>query len=115
MSSVTVGSNQTLMDIAMQVYGSAAGAWLLLQDNPTLIDAQSPFVTPGMVLHVRDEIDQQPEAVPQIAAEYTRTNRDVAVLNPSALLPNFPYRRCGIGYWRIGVDFVVGGNCLLQS
>jgi hypothetical protein len=111
MSSVVAGNNQTLVDIAMQVYGSAAGVWLLLQDNPTLLDPASPFVEPGMVLQVRPDLYQQAEAIPQVAAEYVRTGRDVAALNPSALLPNFPYRRCGIGYWRIGVDFVVGGTC----
>jgi hypothetical protein len=113
MSTVVAGNNQTLVDIAMQVYGSAAGVWLLLQDNPTLLDPASPFVEPGMVLQVRPDLYQQAEAIPQVAAEYVRTGRDVAALNPSALLPNFPYRRCGIGYWRIGVDFVVGGTCVV--
>jgi hypothetical protein len=111
MRTVTVGNNQTLMDIAMQVYGSAAGVWLLLQDNAAQVDPQSPFVTPGMVLQVRADVFSQAKTLRQAVKEYRRTGRNVAALNPSALLPNFPYRRCGIGYWRIGVDFVVGGTC----
>ncbi len=91
MQIIKVKHNQSLADIAIQEYGSIEGLFLLVDDNPTL-NGITDNVFFGDELQIRDKtINAQMK-------EYL-VPHDIATVKGA--------RGEGIGYMRIGTDFIV--------
>jgi len=71
MISITVKDRQTLVDIAVQQYGSAASMIELCLDNSLEFDAD---LSPGSVLQIRDVV---PNSGTEAVANYIRDNNIV--------------------------------------
>ena len=60
MTNYTIKEGQTLLDIAIQKYGSIEGIAFLLEDNPGIIEVTDSLIS-GTMLNIRDDsyiIDQ---------------------------------------------------------
>lgn len=91
MQTIKVKHNQSLADIAIQEYGKIEGLFLLVEDNPNL-NGVTDNVFLGDELLIRDN------AINAQMKEYLSPH-DIATVKGA--------RGEGIGYMRIGTDFIV--------
>lgn len=102
MKTVPVYLNQNILDIAIQEYGSAAAVTLLMADNPDDMSWETPYARPGARLAIREGLYENDKATP----------KNVEIYKSDAHKPaSGDFDGCGIGYWIITDDFVVGGTC----
>lgn len=94
MAEVTVQDGQSLVDIALQVYGSAEGTFILARNNGLAI---SDPVEPGQIL----TYDEQKTADRKVVAYYAEHG-----ISPATTISEDDIRG-GIGYMGIGIDFRV--------
>ena len=91
-----VKERQSVLDIALQLYGHLDGVQLLIEDNPHLLHSPCAHLLVGDEVFVRDPLDEA--AVQALAGQF------VATLDAQIEVEE----RCeGIGYWRIGRNFKV--------
>jgi hypothetical protein len=88
---IKVIRNQSLVDIAVQYYGSVSGVFLLLEDNKELMSINDKLL-PGQKIFVRDAL--QPKIVNYL-------KNPVATLDESSTAD-------GIGYMTVETNFFVG-------
>lgn len=88
---IKVKIDQTLMDIALQEYGDIDGVFWLVQDNTDLIGI-TDTLQEGQSLIIREE-----KIKPKM----------VEVLKSANIATAGKARGEGIGYWVIGIDFIV--------
>jgi len=91
MQTIKVRKDQTLLDIALQEYGGVNGVFFLVEDNKNLIGI-TDSVFEGDDLLIRKEIINK-QMVSYLREYEIATAKEV--------------RGEGIGYWRIGKDFIV--------
>lgn len=91
MRDITVKPNQSLFDIAIQEYGNIEGVFHLVEDNESLTGI-TDNVFAGEVLKVRDN------AINKRMVEFLRPH-EIATVKDA--------RGEGIGYMRVGIDFIV--------
>ena len=90
-----ISENQTVMDLAIQLYGSIEKVLWLIQDNPTKIDALDAELPPGELINVRDDIGSS-----IVANELKKQNIKVATGDTAT-------HSGGIGYWGIEENFII--------
>ena len=91
MQTIKVKHNQSLADIAIQEYGSIEGLFLIVEDNPTLNG-----ITDNVFFD--DELLIRDKAINSQMKNYLATETIATVKGA---------RGEGIGYMRIGTDFIV--------
>ncbi len=97
MGKIITKQGQSLLDIALQAYGSIEGVFGLLADNPTKLTAITDCPTPGTELKVTGKVLNK-----YVVNEYS----DYNIVPATAILAS-EVNQTGIGYWAIGVDFIV--------
>lgn len=91
MPSIKVKQDQSLVDVALQEYGSVYGVFRLVEDNTRLLGPTDTLFE-GDSLHIRtDKIHPQ-------RVDYLRQTGIATAKGATGE---------GIGYWTIGRDFVV--------
>ena len=56
MRTIPVAEGQCTWDISIQEYGSVAGFFWVIEDNPHIYDTLNVVLQPGMLINVRDEV-----------------------------------------------------------
>ena len=97
MKNTAVRHNQTLLDIALQVYGDARGVFWLVEDNA--LSGINDTLSVGKVLHVRETVIN---------------NRMRDYLQPYTIATGEGSWGSGIGFWAIGKDFVIINQVTLK-
>ena len=122
-----VKERQSVLDLALQLYGHSDGVRLLMVDNPLLIHSPCAHVLAGDQLLVRAALDA--DAVQALGGQLVATldatsptslggdhlpfGQPLATGAPLAVEANcspaqYNKERCeGIGYWRIGRNFKI--------
>ena len=90
---ITVRSGQSVVDVALQYYGTVNGMWDIARLNNISITAQ---LTPGQKLTVTETINETAKYL----GSYKETITHVIANGNDDVYS-------GIGYWTIGVDFIV--------
>ena len=63
---ILIEDKQSIMDVAMQVYGEVAGIFLLMADNPDVISSLNTQLQPGDRLGIQ----QNPESIEDYNDDY---------------------------------------------
>lgn len=87
----SIRPNQSLLDIAVQVYGEATGVYALLADNPQLHSITAR-------LHVGDTLRIRIPPTLSVVQQRAQIHGVHTLENAQA---------AGIGFWTIGRDFII--------
>ena len=77
---IYVIARQSLVDFAMQVYGCYDGVFLLLQDNPAILNGISDVPQPGMALKVRTPVPMI-NSTNQLVATYYASKGTMVIMD----------------------------------
>ncbi len=78
-----IEEQQSIYDVAIQEYGTVEGVFLLLADNPDVIQSLDSFLNPGDVLEIQDD----PETIVDKDVLQFFRNGSIRVLNGEIVLP----------------------------
>ncbi|OJV30444.1 MAG: hypothetical protein BGO32_08605 [Bacteroidetes bacterium 37-13] len=96
MKEVILLTGQTLYDLAIQEYGHTDGIFLILEDNPGVVNDFADVPQPGTKVLVRLNVPELSDNNRAIAAEFARQGKLVA----SGLAPTvLPEMYVEDGYW----------------
>lgn len=97
---ITVKDRQSLFDIAIQYLGSVEGVWLLAEkNNISITDA----LEDGTILKYDSTDIIDTKVAEHYAQEHLSPATDISEREINTLL----YGGEGIGYWRVGKNFIV--------
>jgi len=66
----TLGNGQSIIDLAVQEYGCYEGLFLMLADNPDVVQAVSAILPPGTELRVRNPVPELNNTNRSVVAQY---------------------------------------------
>lgn len=68
---INIEQGQTIWDVAIQEYGDAMKAWIVLEDNSGVLTDLNTDLLPSMKLNIRTEIEIEDREL----MKYFRTNK----------------------------------------
>lgn len=68
---INIEQGQTIWDVAIQEYGDAMKAWIVLEDNSGVLTDLNTDLLPSMKLNIRTEIEVEDREL----MKYFRTNK----------------------------------------